>query len=201
MSQPETIASSYLDNDLSALMRFAREHLVGGNRFLQGYDAPDRDREFALLAHLHQLRQIGRIDVDDQVIRSHAIFLCELPAWAHDRGDDNSSGLYDTEQLVLVFATDRVNDDVSAPSQLRNFSRLGVEHLVCPKRSHVVLIAAIDGSNYRELPRVRKLNRIGADAAGSTMNNDRLPGLRSGVVEQHLPRGHSDDRYCCPFKV
>src|SRR5260221_5271809 len=104
--------------------------------------------------------------------------------------------LQDEQRPLLCIATDRIEDEIDFLSQdLLELRPSIVDDAAGSDGLEVRLVVATCRRDYRGTSMRCQLDRIRADCAGATMDQDRLSPFQVTVGEESLPRGLGSHRH------
>jgi len=101
--------------------------------------------------HARELRELDSIDVDNEVVSLYAILLCKLRVRSDNRRDNDAPRFEQCKQLLLAFATDRIDDDIGARPYFLQILIFGVDYLMRAQCTHVAWVAAEDCPDHMQI--------------------------------------------------
>ena len=124
----------------------------------------------------------------------------EIPIRRPAERDHHAAALHHLEGIDGECATERVVDDIVIAILLKIVLAVVGDDAVGAEGSDEIRVFRTGRRRHVKPEMLRVLNRERADAAGAGMDQDPLPGLRTGTPE-HLHRGQPDERQRRRFRV
>src|SRR5215472_5479341 len=167
------------------LPRASLGRVEGGDGIVEGRDVADVRLQSSVPHPLDDLTQLGTIGLDNEVDRQ-AIGRPRLGR--PDNGHECSSGSNQACGLLLGVATDDIKHQIDAADVLKRVVA-EVDELMRAEVEHLLTVGRAPGADDIRASLARELRHHRTDRACRAVREDALPGLKTAVLEQSLPRG------------